>query len=188
MNANAGLSIKGRALRYLAQREYSRAELERKLMWALKRPIQRARGKAPHESASPDDGRAGLSGDDPPAFDSAATLAQINAALDELTAKGFLSDERTATQLLASKGVKFGVNRLRRELQSKGLGEELVASTLGQARQDELPRAQEVWRRKFGEVAADAKERGKQMRFLAGRGFSSDVIARVLRHELPEDG
>ena len=41
-------------------------------------------------------------------------------------------------------------------------------------------RASEVWRRRYGEVAADASERARQMRFLASRGFSGDVIRRIV--------
>ena len=54
-----------------------------------------------------------------------------------------------------------------------------MASTLQQARGTELARAQEVWRRRFGHPPADAAERARQMRFLAGRGFEGDIIRRV---------
>jgi regulatory protein len=62
----------------------------------------------------------------------------------------------------------------------KGLAPELVSATLQQARATELERAQDVWRRRFGATATDAAERARQMRFLAGRGFESDVIRRVV--------
>ena len=145
------LSVKGRALRYLAQREHSRAELERKLARAVQ--------DLPEVSAQ----------------------AQISAALDELAAKGLLSEERTAQSVLLSQGRRFGTRRLRQTLQSKGLAPELVADTLQQARGTELERAREVWRRRFGQPPADAAERARQMRFMAGRGFESDVIRRVVQ-------
>jgi regulatory protein len=147
----AALSVKGRALRYLAQREHSRAELERK----LERHVQ--------DSA-----------------DSSAQ-AQIALALDQLAAAGLLSDARAADAVLSSQGRKFGARRLKQVLQSKGLDAELVGATLQQARATELDRAREVWRRRFGAPAADAAERAKQMRFLAGRGFDGEVIRRVVR-------
>jgi len=145
------LSVKGRALRYLAQREHSRAELERKLARAVQ--------DLPQASAQ----------------------AQISAALDELAAKGLLSEERTAQSVLLSQGRRFGTRRLRQTLQAKGLAPELVASTLQQARGTELERAREVWQRRFGQPPADAAERARQMRFMAGRGFESDVIRRVVQ-------
>ena len=147
----ATLSVKGRALRYLAQREHSRAELERKLA----RHVQ--------------DG------------DEASAQAQIALALDQLAAAGLLSDARTADAVLSSQGRKFGTRRLKQVLQSKGLDAELVGTTLQQARATELDRAREVWRRRFGAPATDAPERARQMRFLAGRGFDGDVIRRVVQ-------
>ena len=149
--AFGALSVKGRALRYLAQREHSRAELERK----LRRHVQ----------------------DQP----EASAQAQIAVALDELESKGLLSEARAAASVLNSQGARYGVRRLKQALQTKGLAPELVASTLQQARGTELERAREIWRRRFGEPAADAAGRAKQMRFLAGRGFEGDVIRRVVQ-------
>jgi regulatory protein len=153
-----GLSLKGRALRYLAQREHSRAELERKL--------------------------ARFVGED---ADEADAREQIATALDELAAKGFLSDQRTADSVLSSQGARFGSRRLKQTMQAKGLAPALVASTLQQARATELDRAREVWRRRFGAPAEDAAGRAKQMRFLAGRGFDGDVIRRVVQAKTEDD-
>lgn len=144
------LSVKGRALRYLAQREHSRAELERKLARAVE--------DAPEATAR----------------------QQIAAALDELAAKGLLSDQRTADSVLRSQGARFGSRRLKQTLQAKGLAPALVASTLALARDTEVERARDVWSRKFGTPAPDAAGRARQMRFLAGRGFDGDVIRRVV--------
>jgi regulatory protein len=47
-------------------------------------------------------------------------------------------------------------------------------------RDGELQRATQLWQRRFGRPAADEKERARQMRFLAGRGFAGEVIRRVL--------
>lgn len=150
-------SVKGRALRYLAQREHSRRELERKL--------------ARHVADLPE----------------ASAQAQIAAALDELAAKGLLSEDRAAESVLRSQGQRYGARRLKQTLQDKGLPAELVAQTLQQARATELERAQEVWRRRFGQPPADAAERARQMRFLAGRGFEGEVIRRVVQHGVEDD-
>jgi len=40
-----------------------------------------------------------------------------------------------------------------------------------------------VWLKKFGGPASDAHERARQMRFLAARGFSGEVIRRVTHQE-----
>jgi len=152
------ISVKGRALRYLSQREHSRVELERK----LSRHVQDT--------------------------EAACAQAQIASALDDLAAKGLLSEARTAESVLNSQGRRYGVRRLKQTLQGKGLAAELVASTLLRARGTELERAQEMWRRRFGEPAADAAGRARQMRFLAGRGFEGDVIRRVVRGGEDEHG
>lgn len=152
------ISVKGRALRYLSQREHSRVELERKLA----RHVQ--------------DG------------EERTAQAQIAAALDELAGKGLLSEARTAESVLNNQGRRYGVRRLKQTLLSKGLAPELVASTLQQARGTELERAQEIWRRRFGEPATSAAERARQMRFLAGRGFEGEVIRRVVRGTEDEPG
>jgi regulatory protein len=149
-------SLKGRALRYLSQREHSRAELERKL----------ARFAEDTEEASAE--------------------AQIARALDELAAHGLQSEARVAESVLASQAPRFGARRLRQTMQQKGLAADIVSATLQQAEASELQRAQALWKRRFGEVAADAAGRAKQARFLAARGFGGDVIRRVVKG-LPDD-
>jgi len=145
------LSVKGRALRYLAQREHSRAELARKLA----RTVEDT--------------------------DDSSAATQIETALDQLAAAGLLSDVRTAESVLSSQGKRFGSRRLKQVLQGKGLAPELVQHTLQEARGTEFARARDVWQRRFGMPPAGAQERAKQMRFLAGRGFDGDVIRRVVK-------
>lgn len=147
----ATLSVKGRALRYLAQREHSRAELERKL----------ARHVQDTEESS--------------------AQVQIAQALDQLTAVGLLSEARAAESVLTRQGQRFGVRRLKQTLLSKGLDPDLVSATLQAARSTELERARQVWQRRFGKPPADQAERARQMRFMAGRGFEGDVIRCVVQ-------
>ena len=145
------LSLKGRALRLLAQREHSRAELATKLA----RHVQE--------------------GDD------------LNAVLDELQAKDFINAHRVAESLVHRRAARLGTQRLVQELRSKGLDDELVRATAERLRATELERAQAVWRQRFGSVATDVQERARQMRFLAARGFSGDVVRRVVRDGSPHD-
>jgi regulatory protein len=100
--------------------------------------------------------------------------------LDELTAAGFLSDARAAESLLQLQGRRFGSRRLQQVMRERGVSAELAGPALQQARATELERAREVWQRRFGQPPADAAERARQMRFLAGRGFDTDVIRRVV--------
>ena len=161
------LSLKARALHYLAMREHSRAELTRKLM----QHVRRQQGAEAAET-----GEAGEEGE------KAEAAEQIRRVLDELAAAGFLSDERAADALLAAQGRRMGSRRLQQTLQMRGLAPDLVRRTLNEARATEYERALALWRRRFGAApAADAKALARQMRFLARRGFDGDVIRRVVK-------
>ncbi len=146
--AGFGLSLKGRALRYLAGREHSRTELERKL---------RAHEEEPGQ------------------------LAQV---LDELQAKDFISETRVVASVINRRAGRFGAARIRHELQTKGLGAQAVAEAVDSLKASELERARAVWRKKFDQPAADPAGRAKQMRFLAARGFSGEVIRKVTGESL----
>jgi regulatory protein len=110
----------------------------------------------------------------------------LPALLDQLAEQGWISEERVAHSVINRRASRLGVGRLKQELQAKGLAPDLVAQTLADVTQTELSRATDVWRKKFGTPAADAKTRAAQARFLLGRGFAPDTVSRVLRAE-PED-
>ena len=101
-------------------------------------------------------------------------------ALDALQAKGFISEQRVLESVVNRRSAKLGTNRIRHELQGKGLPPEAVMEAVEQLRATEVERAREVWRKKFGQPPADAAQRGKQVRFLASRGFCGDAIRRVV--------
>ena len=147
----ATLSLKGRALRLLAQREHSRLELERKL--------------AVHVAE----------GDD------------LTAVLDELEAKNFINPERVAQSVAYRRGSKLGTARVVQEMRSKGLHEDTVRAATQELRATEWPRAHAIWRQRFGAPAETPQEKLKQMRFLASRGFSGEVVRKVVAGQEPED-
>ena len=105
------------------------------------------------------------------------TLAK---ALDELQAKGFINEARVIESVLHRRAGKLGAARIKQELQSKGLDPQAVRDAVAGLQDNERERAQEVWRRKFGAAPTDIKETTRQMRFLATRGFTTDVIRRVV--------
>ena len=75
---------------------------------------------------------------------------------------------------------KFGTARIEHELRAKGVGRAAIARIAIGTRATELERAREAWQKRFRAPPASAAERAKQMRFLQGRGFSFDVIRRVV--------
>jgi regulatory protein len=145
------ISLRVRAMRYLARREHSRAELHGKLL--------------PHVQE----------GDD------------LAAVLDELEKRNWLSDARAATQWVDAKRSRFGTQRIAHELRQKGIAENLIAEAIPLLKETELDAAREVWQKKFGIPPQDSKEKAKQVRFLQSRGFSMDVIFKVLRTTDAED-
>ncbi|MBL8461179.1 MAG: regulatory protein RecX [Thauera sp.] len=112
---------------------------------------------------------------------------EIRAELDRLVELGLLSDARFADAYVRAKASRFGRTRLRVELTRRGVAPELIATTLDEADTDsELDRAREIHQRKFATPPPDAREWARQARFLQGRGFSTEIIRRVLR-EHPGD-
>jgi regulatory protein len=138
-------SLKGRALRLLSGREYSRPELERKLARFEEEPDSLTR------------------------------------ALDDLQTKGFINEQRVLESVVNRHSAKFGAARIRQELQGKGLAPELISEATASLQVTELERARLVWQKKFTQPAPDAQTSAKQMRFLAARGFSGEVIRRVVK-------
>jgi len=168
------VSLKARALQWLAQREHSPVELRSKLLRAASaRPVPAASDAQPL-SLDEADAVAELG-----AATKAAALAEVDALLDWLTANRYLSTERFVESRIQARQARFGNQRITQELQQHGLRLEPEAKQA--LRDSELARARELWQRKFREPAPDAAGRLKQMRFLAGRGFSHAVVQQVLR-------
>lgn len=138
------MNLYARALGYLARREYSRQELEKKL--------------SRHEQ-SPD---------------------VLKDALDRLEQQKLLSDKRAAEQILHARSRKYGSRRIRYELQTKGIADHLIEAALEDFEQTEFSSARALWCKKFGVLPSTLEEQGKQIRYLAGKGFPVNVINRVL--------
>lgn len=107
--------------------------------------------------------------------------------LDELARKGMLSEVRFAASLVRSRAERFGTARVRQELKQHGLAPDLIAQATDELARSELTRARAIWRKRFGAPPRDEAERAKQLRFLAARGFSTDVVLRVVRGTSDDD-
>ena len=136
--------LKARALRLLARREHSRAELARKLA---------------------------------PRAESSGALERL---LDELAQKKQLSDERYAEARARQLARKYGTARIAHDLRAKGIADETAAAASAGAGGDEDERAREILRRKYSSPPATLEERARRARFLQSRGFSYEVIRRVV--------
>ncbi len=106
--------------------------------------------------------------------------AEVQSLLDEFEAKGWLSEQRFIDAVVQTRKRRFGTAKVLRELKDKGVSEEGLAAARDVLRVEELETARSVWKKRFGEQPSTLAERAKQSRFLAGRGFSPEVIRTVL--------
>ena len=111
--------------------------------------------------------------------DCSSPAEQVDALLTWLEQHGHLSDARFTESRVHARQPRFGNRRIQQELQQHGL--RLDAQAQQALVGSEFERACVVWRRKYGSLAEDAAGRVRQMRFLAGRGFSMHVVNQVVR-------
>jgi len=106
---------------------------------------------------------------------------QVEQLLDALVARGWLSEARFAESRSHILSRKFGSRKIEYDLRSRGVSDEVVERSVKQARKSEMENCRAAWQTKFGTLPQNAAERGRQMRFLAGRGFSADAVRQVLK-------
>ncbi|UCH46709.1 MAG: recombination regulator RecX [Betaproteobacteria bacterium] len=109
-----------------------------------------------------------------------ADEAEVQSLLDEFEGKGWLSERRFVDAVVQTRKRRFGTAKVLRELKDKGVSDQGLDEAREVLRAEELETARSVWNKKFGKQPTSLAERAKQSRFLAGRGFSPDVIRKVL--------
>jgi regulatory protein len=143
-------TLRGRALRLLSRREFSRQDLDKRL---------RAYAEEP---------------------------AELEALLDDLAERGWLSDARYAEALVRKRSGQFARRAIAQELKQAGVAVEVTDAALAQTMIDdpdaEFAAALALCQRKFRRPAADQKEKARQIRFLQSRGYSIGVALRVIKH------
>lgn len=105
----------------------------------------------------------------------------VEAILDDLARRGWLSDARFAEISIRSKARRFGPMKLAHALRAKGVDDEAIAAGFRAASADGDSSLASVWRTRFRAGPADEREKGRQVRFLQGRGFALDDIFRFLK-------
>lgn len=101
----------------------------------------------------------------------------LESVVRELENKKLLSNERFAEVRAHWLARKYGAAKIRQDLKAKGVEDDLIEriSTEG-----ELERAQAILARKYRVPATTREERARRARFLQGRGFSCDIIRRLV--------
>jgi regulatory protein len=157
-------SLKARALRLLSLREYSRKGLTTKLEESEARRLQRESASGLKEAPAP----------------GKPIAVQIEEVLNDFESRGWLSDERFAESLVRRRSERYGTRKIQEELQRAGVDSGKTLELLQGLRDSEFERAKELWLRKFGALALDPKERARQYRFLASKGFSAAVVSKII--------
>ena len=118
--------------------------------------------------------------------------AVVDAVLIKLKEYGYLNDASFAETYarLRQQNQKLGQRRVRQDLQQKGVGAELIATTLdaryGQTNEETL--AREHLERKRLRKPENEKETARIMRRLVTAGFSTGVIYKILRQwDVPDE-
>lgn len=158
----ASPSLRAVALRLLAQREHSVAEMRRKLKKRLERS-EAGDAAAAAQVASHE----------------ATPTERVEQVIGWLLEHRHLSEERFVESRVHARSARFGNLRIRGELAQHGV--QLSPEAVAELAASEAERAHGVWQRKYGRAPADARERARQVRFLMSRGFSPAVIAGLMR-------
>jgi len=115
-----------------------------------------------------------------------ADPAEIDRVLDELVARGLLSDARFASAVVAHKGGTHSRRAIGAALRARGVGDEAISGAIEASGIDDERAMVALWRRRFGKAPGDEREKARQVRFLQSRGFSLSTILKLLRNP-PEE-
>lgn len=106
----------------------------------------------------------------------------IESALDELAAAGYVSDARYATAVVTQRAGRYGRRAIAHALREKGITTTDAQTAMAPlVASDELADAQALWQQKFGTPPANERDKARQVRFLLSRGYGLSVALRVLR-------
>ena len=109
------------------------------------------------------------------------TMPIIEEALDKLAINNILDDERFAEMYLNSRARKgFGPKKIEMELYSKKVDSIFIGNAI-EAYKSWTENAENELKKKFkGVEPTDYKSKMKQKQFLFNRGFSTQIIERIL--------
>ena len=141
----ATVTLRAYAIRLLARREHSAAELQQRLT---------SKGGSPEE---------------------------IRALIDDLSARGLLSNERYAQSVVRQKATQYSRRTIAGALKAQGIDATEIDAALNQAAIDDEATLVALWQRRFGRPPTDDREKARQIRYLQSRGFSLSSILKLVR-------
>jgi regulatory protein len=108
----------------------------------------------------------------------AASAELLQGVLGELEGRKLLSDHRFAESRAHVLSRKYGMSRVRQDLKARGVAADIAAQASSAF--DEYEKAKQILRRKYRFPADSREELARRARFLQARGFSYDVISRLI--------
>jgi regulatory protein len=105
----------------------------------------------------------------------------INTTLSDLDREGWLKDERFVEAFIRTRRERGdGPVKIRAELRERGIGDVLIAAHLDARDPAWQQYLERLWVKRFrAKRPADFAEKGRQMRFFQGRGFTVEQIRAV---------
>lgn len=104
---------------------------------------------------------------------------ELTTVLDDLEQRGFLSAQRVIEQTTHNRRSRYGSQRIIHELKAKGIDAQLINDALPALKATEEEAALNVWRKNSVSYRSLPKS-VLQMRFMMNRGFSTEIVRRVL--------
>ena len=169
--------LRNKATYYLSLREYSYQELRKKLRNSALKDFE-----VNTENAKDD-----LSPDTNIQVSLDWLYQAADEVVDDFKARSLLSDARFTEQVIHARKAKFGSSRIAYELKQKGIDESLVSAAIANVKADEFTNALDICRKKYKATPQTREEWAKQARFLQSRGFSFDVIKKVLNQNIQDE-
>ena len=108
----------------------------------------------------------------------AGSSEALQTLVSGLKEKNQLSEARFAEERARWLARKYGPARIRQDLKAKGVPEELVERYSSSS--DEMAKAKAILERKYRSPATTREEKARRMRFLQSRGFSSDIVHKLV--------
>ena len=104
----------------------------------------------------------------------------VDTLLNDFEEKGWLDERRYIDIFLRVKRCRYGIQKLIRELEVRGISRDLIDEFRPRIQSGELNAARGVWQKRFGVQPRNSTELAKQIRFMQSRGFEQEVIKSVV--------
>ena len=112
----------------------------------------------------------------------------VDYAMNFLKEYGFINDRAYAESYVRSYGNRKSRRQLVYELSQKGVSQEEISEAFSQNQVDDVENARQLLRKRLkGNTGISYEEKGRLSAFLGRKGYSYDVINRVMREIGTED-